>query len=108
MKIHDKDVYKVEACPETFDNILKLKHKIQLIAGLWQNDMEVTGQDLLYVKKQITEINTELLAYYSKRVCNLGENLNPCKHEHVDYWEDFDPHKGYKKIRYCTECQEEL
>lgn len=31
-----------------------------------------------------------------------------CPHEKVDYFNDFDPHKGYKSIKYCKFCGKEF
>lgn len=54
-----------------------------------------------------TESGYKLPVELYERSCKKEFTL-PCKHDNFDYYVDFDPHKGCKKIAYCSDCGEEL
>lgn len=63
----------------------------------------------LNLKKLFTEMENGYLLSISlyKESINKGFTL-PCDHNNTNTYKDFDPHKGYKSIKYCSDCGEEL
>ena len=71
MSRYVKGNYKSIASEESFYDLISLKDKIQMIAGLEQNDMIVTEEDLEYCTKLVELVNTKLFYWLENKLTKL-------------------------------------
>ena len=70
--------YQATASEEDFNKIIALKDKIQCIAGLDQNDMKITGEDIEYCENLVNEVTRTLNSWFENKrdsLVYLGLNL---------------------------------
>jgi len=70
--------YQATASEEGFNKIISLKDKIQCIAGLDQNDMQITGEDIEYCENLVNEVTRTLNSWFENKrdsLVYLGLNL---------------------------------
>lgn len=100
--------WETKADRDKFQDCINLKHDIQMIAGIYQNDMTITHEDIKELSNRVNKVVSALSQLKSDVVSNLGENLNPCKHLNVEKYQEFCPHKGYSTVLVCQDCKEEV
>ena len=81
MSKYVKGKYKAVANEDSFHSLINLKHKIQWVAGLEQNNMIVTHSDLEAVDNSISEICLELKRWFEIKLESL-ELLEENNNEH--------------------------
>lgn len=70
--------YQATASEDGFNKIIALKDKIQCVAGLDQNDMQITEEDIEYCEKLINEVTLTLNSWFEHKrdsLVYLGKNL---------------------------------
>jgi hypothetical protein len=72
MSKYVKGKYKAVANEDSFHSLINLKHKIQWVAGLEQNNMIVTHSDLKAVDNSISE-------KYKTNILQKGGTIEPMK-----------------------------
>lgn len=66
-----KGTYKSVANENNFYDLISLKDKIEMIAGLEQNDMIVTEEDLEYCTKLVELVNSKLSYWLENKLTSL-------------------------------------
>lgn len=71
MSRYVKGKYKSVANEDNFNNLINLKHTIQMIAGFEQNTMIVDAEDLEYCENQINKLKNTLGCWFENKLENL-------------------------------------
>lgn len=68
-----KGLYEIKADEEKFNNTRNRYHVLNLISGLYQNDMTVTHEDLENVEKLIIELHVDLMSDFEETLDKIGK-----------------------------------
>ncbi len=71
MSRYSKGNYRSVANEDNFNKIIGLKSSIQMIAGLDQNDMVITQNDLQYCEDQINSVISTLNSWFENKLDSL-------------------------------------
>lgn len=63
--------YDTKADEQEFNELIALKDKIQFIAGMEQNDMKITAEDIEYCEGLINEVTLKLHIWFENKVVSL-------------------------------------
>lgn len=63
--------YKSKASEQEFNELILLKHRIQMVAGMDQNDMIITEEDIEYCSRLVKEVILKLNSWFENKVDSL-------------------------------------